>query len=43
MKSLTQKNYQSLPEVKKKREEEQRKEELKRRKEYAKNLGSVRV
>ena len=39
MHQLTTKNYQNLPEVKKKREEQEKKEELKRRVEKQKNFG----
>ena len=46
MKKLTEKNYENLPEVVKKKEEAQKKEELKKRmlqaKEYAKTIGQRR-
>ena len=41
MKALTNKNYENLPEVKRKREEQQRKEELKQRMQKSKTLGNV--
>jgi len=40
--ALTNKNYELLPEVKKKREEEKKKEDLKRRQEMVKKLDQVR-
>jgi hypothetical protein len=42
MKKLTNKNYENLPEVRKKREEEQKKEERKRQLQIAKELEKQR-
>mmetsp|Transcript_7464 Transcript_7464/g.10586 ORF Transcript_7464/g.10586 Transcript_7464/m.10586 type:complete len:98 (+) Transcript_7464:3259-3552(+) len=43
MKALTTKNYENLPEVKKKREEERKKEEFKLRQQRAKELEQRRT
>ena len=42
MRALTTKNYENLPEVKKKREEERKKEEFKQRQQKAKELEQKR-
>ena len=41
MKALTNKNYEQLPEIKKKKEEEMKKNELKKRQEKVKKLDQV--
>jgi len=43
MHALTSKNYELLPEVKKKKEEERKKEEMKKRRENVKKLEQVRA
>lgn len=43
MHALTSKNYQMLPEVKKKKEMEQKKEDMKRRQENVKKLEQVKT
>ena len=41
MHALTSKNYEQLPEIKKKKEEERKKEEMKKRRENVKKLEQV--
>ena len=41
MKALTQKNYELLPEIKKKKEVEKKKEDLRKRQEKVKELDQV--
>ena len=43
MKALTNKNYELLPEVKRKREEEKKKEELKQRLQKSRQIGNVKI
>jgi len=43
MRALTSKNYELLPEIKKKKEEEKKKEEAKKRLEKAKELEQVQL
>ena len=41
MKALNQKNYEQLPEIKRRKEEEKKKEEFKKRQEMVKKLDHV--
>ena len=43
MKALTSKNYEQLPEIKKRKEEEMKKNELKKRQERVKMLDQVNI